>query len=55
MPDTKTIELSLFHSLAYVSVMLQAIHTSKVPTSADQHGQGVNVSHDYHVKKRKRA
>ena len=27
-----------------------ASNTSKVPKcSADQHGQGVNVSHDYHV------
>ena len=49
----KTIHFSFFHTLTYFSVMLQAILTSKVPklspTSADQHGQGVNVSCDCHV------
>ena len=49
----KTIQLSFLHTLAYFSVMLQAIRTSKVPklspTSADQHGQGVNMLCDCHV------
>ena len=51
VPDTKTIQLSFFHLLAHISVI--AICTSKVPkcssTSAEQHGQGVNVSRDNDV------
>ena len=42
VPDTKTIQLSFFHLLAHISVIASS-------TSAEQHGQGVNVSRDNDV------
>ena len=49
VPDTKTIQLSFFHLLAHISVIAICTRPKCSSTSAEQHGQGVNVSRDNDV------